>query len=437
MTCVAVCVDVGSGWVKALGINSRGEPVGYEQRPTVAGELLRGVQEAAASVGLGPDALGSARAGAPKLLACSSAGGGLRLAVVGEHRLITVEAGHQVARSAGARVVHVEVGALDPARVRALRSARPDAVLLLGPADGSSDQLLANATRLARARVRAPIVLSASDELKARVVELLESTGRTVLAAPPVLRGSGELVPEPARSMLATLLATHLVGGRGPASTARFRRLAGRPTTSAVSSGVLRLAKLRRDPTRALLAVDVGSSTTDVYSVAPGAEDILCTAEADLGMRPSVTGILTESQTEQVIDPVEADLLAPTVRRLAEETGYLPTDIGGRAEDRRLAALASVLALRRHLKVAGPALTESGLGLLVLTGGVFRQPGGEGLAALRATLRCDVRLRSLLERCPIAIDDGFALAPAGLLELAGRSAEAGTILDAAIAPEAD
>jgi uncharacterized protein (TIGR01319 family) len=437
MTCAAVCVDVGSGWVKAVGIDSRGEPIGCAQRPTVSGELLRGVQEAAASVGLGPDAVGSARAGTPKLLACSSAGGGLRLAVVGEQKLITVEAGHQVARSAGARVVHVEVGALDPARVRALRSARPDAVLLLGSPDGSSEQLLTNATRLARARVRAPIVLSAPDELGARAAELLESTGRTVLAAPPVVRGSGELVPEPARSRLATLLATHLVGGRGPASTARFRRLAGRPTTSAVSAGLLRLAQRRLDRGRALLAVDVGSSTTDVYSVAPGAEDVVCTAEADLGMRPSVAGILTESQTEQLIDPVEADLLAPTVHRLAEETGFLPDDAGGRAEDRRLAALASVLALRRHLKVAGPRLTESGPGMLVLSGGVFRQPGGDGLAALRATLRSDVRLRSLLERCPIAVDDGFTLAPAGLLELAGRSDEANTILDAAIVPEVD
>jgi hypothetical protein len=194
---------------------------------------------------------------------------------------------------------------------------------------------------------------------------------------------------------------------------------------------------MRRDPTQALLAVDVGSSTTDVYSVAPGARDVVCTAEADLGMRPSVAGILTEGQTEQVIDPVEADLLAPTVRRLAEETGFLPTDVGARAEDRRLAALAAVLALRRHLAVVGRELAEGGVGLLVLSGGVFRQPGGEGLAALRATLRCDVRLRSLLEHCPIAIDDGFALAPAGLLELAGRSDEANTILDAAIVPEAD
>ncbi len=44
---------------------------------------------------------------------CSSAGGGLRLAVVGYEPLVTAEAGHRVGLSAGARVVHVASGRLD------------------------------------------------------------------------------------------------------------------------------------------------------------------------------------------------------------------------------------------------------------------------------------------------------------------------------------
>jgi len=70
----------------------------------------------------------------------------------------------------------------------------------------------------------------------------------------------------------------------------------------------------------------------------------------------------------------------------------------------------------------------------VLTGGVFRQPDHGGLASVRSTLRSDVVLRGLLEHAPIAVDDGFALAPAGLLALAGRIGAARTVLDAAIAP---
>lgn len=50
----------------------------------------------------------------PLVLACSSAGGGLRLAVVGYEREISAEAGHRAALSAGARV-HVSAGRLDDA----------------------------------------------------------------------------------------------------------------------------------------------------------------------------------------------------------------------------------------------------------------------------------------------------------------------------------
>ena len=46
--------------------------------------------------------------------ACSSAGGGLRLAVVGYERLVTAEAGFRVGLSAGARVVHVAAGPCRP-----------------------------------------------------------------------------------------------------------------------------------------------------------------------------------------------------------------------------------------------------------------------------------------------------------------------------------
>jgi uncharacterized protein (TIGR01319 family) len=348
-----------------------------------------------------------------------------------------------VARSAGARVVHVHAGLLEPAGVRALRSSRPDVVLLLDGADAAAEGiLLRNAARLARARVRAPIVLAVHIPVRADALALLKATGRTVLATDTVLRSGGEIVAEPARAAVTELLAGHLVGGRGTATTARFRRLARQATPGAVRRGAVELVRARGSGGGAVLVIDVGSSTTDVYSVLPppGSADepevSWSTAEADLGMRPTSGGILTEGQAEGLLDPVEADLLSPAVERLAEETDFVPTDPGGRAEDRRLAALASVLAARRHLRVAGQQLVDAGVGLVVLTGGVFRQPDQNGMEAVRRTLRTDPVLRGLLEHCPMAVDDGFALAPAGLLASRGRTKAARTVLDAAIAPDA-
>ena len=83
------------------------------QAPTTLDDVVTGVL--AATAGL-PDA---------PVVACSSAGGGLRLAVVGYEELISAEAGHRAALSAGARVVHVAAGRLDDAALAALRRRRP------------------------------------------------------------------------------------------------------------------------------------------------------------------------------------------------------------------------------------------------------------------------------------------------------------------------
>ncbi|WP_037068143.1 glutamate mutase L [Pseudonocardia acaciae] len=436
----SVCVDVGSGWTKALGIDPDGEPTGCAQHPTTPHDLLEGVHAAAAAVGVEGPLTPRRAASDAELLACSSAGGGLRLAVVGQERLASEEAGRRAGCSAGARVVNVQAGLLEPAGVRALRSARPDVVLLVDGVGTEAEQtVLRNAARLARARVRAPIVLAVRAGVRSDAMAVLRATGRTVLATDAVFPAEGEIVPEPARVAMSELLAGHLVGGRGTATTARFRRLAKETTPAAVCRGLAELVRARGAGGGAVLVVDVGSSTTDVYSALPAASaddvSIKGTAEADLGMRPTVTGILTEGQAEGVVDPVEADLLGPTARRLAEETDFLPTDAGGRAEDRRLAALASVLAVRRHLRVAGAELAEAGVGLVLLTGGVFRQPDQAGLAAIRMTLRCDEGLRGMIGDAPVAVDDGYALAPAGLLAARGRAKAARTVLDAAIAPD--
>ncbi|MDQ2706813.1 MAG: glutamate mutase L [Actinomycetota bacterium] len=444
MTLPCVCLDVGSGWVKALGIDAHGEPVGAAIHRSTPEDLLVGVRAAAAAAGTDEMIPIGGHWRDTELLACSSAGGGLRLAVVGRERLAATEAGYRVASSAGARVVHIEAGELEPAGVRAMRASRPDVVLLLGGSGRGGDPervLLANASRLARARFRAPIVLAAAADVRGDAAALLSATGRTVVTVDAVLPEPGVIVSEPARAAVTRLLPKHLVGGRGSAATARFRRLAQHPTPFAVRAALTELVRLRGVHAGAVLVIDVGCSTTDVYSALPPtvaggdpAGGRTC-VEADLGLRLTAPGILTEGQAQAVVDPLEADLLLPTVRRLVEETGFLPEDPGAQAEDRRLAALAAVLAARRHLRVAGRPLFDAGLGLVVLTGGVFRQPDSAGLAAVRDTLRGDDVLRERLAGCPIAVDDGFALAPAGLLMAAGHTEAARLVLDTAIAPD--
>ena len=112
------CVDIGSTYTKAGLVDVRtGALLDTAQAPTTLDDVVTGVLQATA---------GFAES---RSLACSSAGGGLRLAVVGYEELISAEAGHRAALSAGARVVHVAAGRLDDAALAVLADVAPDVVL--------------------------------------------------------------------------------------------------------------------------------------------------------------------------------------------------------------------------------------------------------------------------------------------------------------------
>jgi uncharacterized protein (TIGR01319 family) len=421
----SVCLDVGSTWTKAVLVQADGALAGFAEHPTTAADVLTGVDAAVrAVVAAGPSGP------EPELLACSSAGGGLRMAAVGTERLVAEEAAHRVARSAGSRVVHVHAGPLDPGDVRMLRGSRPGVLLLTGGSDGDDPTpLLHNAARLARARVRFPIVLAGNTAARDDALALLAATGRTVVSCANVAPRPGKLVPEPARAAVAELYARHVLGGRGPSAAPRFRRMVRVGTPEVVGAGAALLARMLGVR---VLVVDVGCATTDVHSAGPSTappESPGRTVEGDIGMRAAAAGVLVEGQAEGVVDPVEADLLGPTVERLTSEVGYVPRDAGGAAEDRRIAALAAVIAVRRHLaaqEAAGHPLRVAGL--VVLTGGVFRRPDANGLAAVVATLRADPVLCPVLAGARIVVDADFAVAPAGLLAAAGRRDAAAALL---------
>jgi uncharacterized protein (TIGR01319 family) len=416
----SVCLDVGSTWTKAVLVHPDGALAGFAEHPTTPGDVLAGMDAAVRAVAAASP-MGSGCE--PELLACSSAGGGLRLAVVGSERLISTEAGYRVACSAGAHVVHVHAGPLEAADIRTLRGTRPGVVLLIGGADGDDPTgLLHNAGRLARARIRNPIVLAGNSAARDDALAVLRATGRTVVTCDNVTPRPGELVPGPVRAALTELYQRHALGGRGPAVAPRFRRLVRVVTPDAVAHAATELARICA---ARVLVVDVGCATTDVHSAVGTVARR--TVEGDLGVRAAAGGVLVEGQAEGVVDPVEADLLGPTVSRMATETGYVPRDAGSAAEDRRIAALATVIAVRRHLRVHHDAGRD--VGMVVLSGGVFRQRArANGLASVVATLRADPELAYVLGRSPVVVDADFAVAPAGLLAASGRTQAAESLL---------
>jgi uncharacterized protein (TIGR01319 family) len=383
-----LCVDFGSTFTKAALVDGDdGALVATAAHPTtLATDVLDGYAAIRAEL---------AGERVDEVLACSSAGGGLRLAVVGYEREVTAEAGHRVGLSAGAKVVHVSAGTLDAAGVSALRAATVDVVLLVGGTDdGNSEVLLHNARRLGTARIAAPIVLAGNVDAQAEARADLESRGRTVVAVDNVLPRIGVLEPRPARSAIRDVFIRHVIGGKGLSRSKDFAAMVRAATPDVVLAGVEVLADGAPDAGAAgagdVLVVDIGGATTDVYSViTPEGEDAglrkeivqtlwrARTVEGDLGMRWNASGIVEAARAEHLLSPDdEATGLASYADGLATDPAYLPGP--GSAGDRldlRLAALAVTIALRRHGRPPGPSAPPRPLKdvrLVVGSGGVLR-----------------------------------------------------------------
>ena len=384
-----LCLDVGSTFTKAVLVGPDGTLRGTaETRTTGSTDVLDGCHALAERLGAGADTTTT--------LACSSAGGGLRLAVVGYERQVTAEAGYRVGLSAGAKVVHVASGRLDDASVRALGRALPDLLLLVGGTDGgNADVLRHNASRLARAALGVPIVLAGNVDAQHEVATLLRDAGQPVRVADNVVPEIGLIAPASARSAIRAMFLDHVIGGKGLSSSAAFREMIRAPTPDAMLRGVdVTCEVLGTD----LLVVDVGGATTDVYSVVtPDDQDASMrtdvagtlwharTVEGDLGVRWNAVEVVEAAARERV--PVAAGLHRYATA-VAADPAHLPADDEEVALDLQLATIAALVAVRRHARPSTPGQSPRPLGdvgVVLGSGGVLRHATAEqGMRVLAA-----------------------------------------------------
>lgn len=439
------CVDVGSTWTKALLVDTDscglqvapwGDGVGRltlagvlatAQHPTTLGtDVMDGVDAVLAQLAV---AGGLSRPPADPLV-CSSAGGGLRLAVVGFERAVTAEAGRRAALSAGGLVVHVGAGLLDRCGVAALLTARPDVVVLTGGTDGGDTEvLLHNADVLARELATGfPVVVAGNADVAPAAAERLRTSGVLATLTANVLPVIGELQPGPAREAVRAAFLRHVIGGDRFSTGRGFAELVVAATPDVVLAGVERLAATGG----AVLVVDVGGATTDVYSVVDDAAVASVDAdvagrpraarsvEGDLGMRWSAPGVLAAAATERLVVGVGAEVATS----LTAAPDGLPTDDPAAVRvDADLARLAATVAVRRHSRpaVAGGVLRPlRDVGLVVGSGGVLRHGGpARARAVLGAVTTDHGGLWHVPDSAALAVDVDYALCALGLLSLTG------------------
>ncbi|MDQ1616128.1 MAG: hypothetical protein QOJ60_2067 [Actinomycetota bacterium] len=416
------CLDFGSTFTKAALVDlDAGALVATASVPTTGDtDVMDGHDRCRDRLGVGPDV---------PSLACSSAGGGLRLAVVGYEREITAEAGHRVGLSAGARVSHVTSGPLDPIGVTDLEEARPDVVLLVGGTDGgNAEVLLHNARRLASSRLRVPFVVAGNADATDEVAAVLERRHKRVVRSRNVLPEIGRLDPAPARAAIRDVFIHHVIGGKGLSRRPEFARMVRAATPDAVLAGVELLADGTAQVEGAgdVLVVDVGGATTDVYSVVtPVGEDAVLrrevvevmwrsrTVEGDLGMRWNATGIVEAAEAERLLGTAERTTLMPAAQARVGDPAYVASTDGEKDVDTRLAELAITVAVRRHGR-GGKDLRD--VRLVVGSGGVLRHADtGRRDRMLRPVTADLAGGWPVPERARCVVDESYVLAAAGLL----------------------
>jgi uncharacterized protein (TIGR01319 family) len=419
---LAVCADFGSTFTKVLLVDLTDGTVvaGAEHRTTIDTDVLDGYDACVAEL-----AATDPRAGEATVLACSSAGGGLRIAVVGNEELVTAEAGRRVALSSGGKVVTVRSVAqgddLD------LTADAPDVVLLTGGTDGGNAEVLLRAARgLVDAGWRGPVVVAGNVEARDEVGTIL--AGVPHVLADNVVPQIGVLAPQSARSAIREVFLSHVIGGKHLSKRGDFTTMVRGATPDVVLTGVELLATAAGE----VVVVDVGGATTDVHSVveldpedAVLARDVVAptpvtrTVEGDLGMRWSALSTAEEAGLEPRL--VEA------ARARRDDPGFLPATGTEMDEDEDLARAAVALALRRHagrsrvvVSPEGRVVERSGVDLrevhlVVGSGGVLRH-GREGVAdrVLGPSVGRDADWQ-LPERAQVVVDTDYVLAAAGLL----------------------
>ncbi|HEX2892991.1 MAG TPA: glutamate mutase L [Marmoricola sp.] len=449
-----LCADFGSTFTKVALVDVHaGELVATAQHPTTLpgpageGDVLDGYDACVAAL----EAEHPGVADAPAR-ACSSAGGGLRIAVVGNEALVTAEAGRRVALSSGGKVVLVLDGGLDDDKLATLVSVAADVVLLVGGTDGgNSETLLHDADVLSRARWTGPVVVAGDVEARSAVGASLGRSRTPHVFADNVVPRIGVLAPESARRAIREVFLSHVIGGKHLSTRTThagrtFESMVVGATPDVVLAGVELLADELGStaPGSGVVVVDVGGATTDVHSVVVldpeesglsrevvATTPVTRTVEGDLGMRWSAQTTAAAAAEAGLAVPPEA------VRRAADPA-YLPGDEQGRAGDEAIATAATVLAVRRHagrsrvvLSPEGRVVERTGkdlraVDLLVGSGGVLRaaEPAVAHRILGAATGR-DPDGWQLPHSPRIVVDADYVLAAAGLLGLGDASARDG------------
>ncbi|WP_404988685.1 GlmL-related ornithine degradation protein [Clostridium culturomicium] len=366
-----------------------------------------------------------------RMIATSSAAGGLKITVHGLVEDMTVKAAREAALGAGGIIKNVTAGRLRRTDLKKIKAINPNLIMIAGGTDyGERETALDNAELISAADFNIPVVYCGNIANQDEIKEIFED--KELYVIDNVYPKVDELNVEPARAIIQDAFEKNIVRAGGMDKIKEMVDGAIMPTPGAVMEATKLLYEMLGD----VMVLDVGGATTDVHSVTDGSIEVLDilitpepkakrTVEGDIGVyvnRENVISLLndyelegkTREEIEGYIKPI------PATEEERHWSRVLTQKAVNVAVDRHVGYIKRVFGSGRKFSAYGKDLSM--VKYIVGTGGALTRLGeGEELLEDIKDVKGDITMRPTKE-AKVLIDNMYIMACAGVLSRENKKA---------------
>lgn len=366
-----------------------------------------------------------------RMIATSSAAGGLKITVHGLVEDMTVKAAREAALGAGGIIKNVTAGRLRKTDLRRIKTINPNLIMIAGGTDyGERETALDNAELIREAGLNIPVVYCGNVANQEEIREIFQ--GKELYVIDNVYPRVDELNVEPARAVIQNAFEKNIVKAGGMDKIKEMVDGAIMPTPGAV----MEATKLLYDLIGDVIVVDVGGATTDVHSVTDGSIEVLDilvtpepkakrTVEGDIGVyvnRENVIELLHDYELEgKTREEIEAFIKPiPFTEEEKHWSRVLTEKAVNTAVDRHVGHIKRVYGSGRKFSAYGKDLSM--VKYIVGTGGALTRLGqGKEILESIKDVKGDITMRPTQE-AKVLIDNMYIMACAGVLSRENREA---------------
>jgi hypothetical protein len=438
----AIAIDFGSTFTKLVIIDLNEKKVIHSDKmpSTVGSDAAVGMNQC---FDIAKNKIGKDEFEKAMKLASSSAAGGLRMAVIGLTKSLSLMAGEAAALGAGAKVVANYMGNLTEENIHTLEESKAEILLFGGGYEhGNRTMVMHNAKMIAESAIRIPIIYCGNSDVASDVRILMLSRKKQCFIVENMIPKLGEKNVEPVQEVIRNLFLQRITDMKGFDRVKKAFDNEFTPTPKAVLDAGELLSKgtEKQNGMGQLMIIDIGGATTDVYSMnsnksylgakLTGLEEPYekRTVEGDLGMRESSESVITDKYLPEaeLRSGMTREEIKQSIEHRMREHDFLPNTDAEQKLDNCIAAVAIRQATRRHAGyvrksyTAGYNMFQVGKNLtdittIIGTGGiiVFNQ---DAAALLKEVEKKETDVNILMpEKVSPYLDTEYVLFVAGLL----------------------